>query len=1294
MLVRRMDGTGILAARCAGTAPGQALRWLASALFACLVLLVAGFNPALAVEKAEVDLKLEDNYGRIVITFRERNLLPSYKVNADNGVLVVTFDQPVEMKVDRVPSVLSRYVTIARSDPDGRGARFALTRATKVNTMEAGAKLFLDFMPTDWDGPPPQLPPEVIADLAKRAEEAAKIAREAELLRIAGSKSARLDVRVARAPTFSRFVFKWNIPFEADFSRDGSAVSVAFNRVAQVDLSAIKASLPPFLDDINSEPRDNGIAVVLSVSPSADVRAFREDGTYVVDVQGTTDPATLPPAEAAIQKAIGTQHDVPHDATEEVHAVGAEPPPTEAETRMAVETTTADPAHDGTESHDAAPKAPAAQQVAMADPAASHGADHAAAPAADHSADHAETPAADQAAVPAASHGADHAAPAEHGHEHDADVAPEPSAVPVIEEAIAPVMAEVPVEPAAAEVAVAELPDGANDRVIADDAIRVEAKRIGESTRIVFPYGKEIGSAMFSRGPALWLVFDDPSPIDAGPLQDALAGLARSIEPMKVDDSQAIRIELSEPMLSTLNPDGTFWVVTIGDMVMQPTRPLPVKRAIHDDGTASLDVPFGPVSEIHRIKDPSTGDEVVVVTGKGQPRGLIKPQHFAEVEGLSSAHGLAFVPMVDDLEIRAKNELVTLDRPGGMAVSTALPSKSAAILDVPGAIGASLGGRTGFVNFTGLEAKTVPEFWTKRHQMSDEVAQSREKTERVDKWYKTAAFMLANGLGPETVGVLNLIQAIAPEESTSEKMAMIRAGGSVLMNRPRDVLATIDRPELAESGDAAVWRTIALADLGNFLEARRSLARGEGVIGSFPSVIQKRFLLAGVAVAIELNDYGKARSLLSQVDPRTLNESELAQLDMLNARAVDANGHAADAIDLLSKVVRTENGPIGAEATYRLVKLQRREGLITLDQAIDRLEQLAVAWRGDQIELNTLRTLGQLSIEKSNYRRGFEVMRIAEMIGPEAPTTRLMQEEMQAAFASLFLDGKADEMKPVDALALYYDFRELTPPGRRGDAMVRKLANRLVDVDLLGQAQQLLTYQVENRLRGGARAQVAADLALIQILDKRPDRALLTLSRTRQAELPVAIERQRRTVEARALADTGKPELALDLLRPIAGADIDRLRSDILWSSKRYSEAGDEFERLLGNRWSDEAPLSDQEQVEVLKAGISFSLAQDRLGTDRLRAKFASAMARTSSGPAFDAVTGPIVANGSNFNEVVRSVAGLETMDAFLADYRKRYLEIGGEKPVMVDPGNEPAAQDAPTPGAETQAALPAAPAG
>ena len=48
-----------------------------------------------------------------------------------------------------------------------------------------------------------------------------------------------------------------------------------------------------------------------------------------------------------------------------------------------------------------------------------------------------------------------------------------------------------------------------------------------------------------------------------------------------------------------------------------------------------------------------------------------------------------------------------------------------------------------------------------------------------------------------------------------------------------------------------------------------------------------------------------------------------------------------------------------------------------------------------------------------------------------------------ALFTQIFLGPKGDELPPIDALGMFYEFRELTPIGRRGDELIRRLADRL-----------------------------------------------------------------------------------------------------------------------------------------------------------------------------------------------------------------------------------------------------------
>src|ERR1700709_2774392 len=112
------------------------------------------------------------------------------------------------------------------------------------------------------------------------------------------------------------------------------------------------------------------------------------------------------------------------------------------------------------------------------------------------------------------------------------------------------------------------------------------------------------------------------------------------------------------------------------------------------------------------------------------------------------------------------------------------------------------------------------------------------------------------------------------------------------------------------------------------------------------------------------------------------------------------------------------------------------------------------------------------------YGESLSAARTATRLQPNSDISRAAQDDAAALFAQLFLSPKGDDLPPVDALALFYEYSELTPIGRRGDEMIRRLADRLVAVDLLDQASELLQYQVDHRLEGAARAQVAARLGM------------------------------------------------------------------------------------------------------------------------------------------------------------------------------------------------------------------------
>jgi hypothetical protein len=349
-----------------------------------------------------------------------------------------------------------------------------------------------------------------------------------------------------------------------------------------------------------------------------------------------------------------------------------------------------------------------------------------------------------------------------------------------------------------------------------------------------------------------------------------------------------------------------------------------------------------------------------------------------------------------------------------------------------------------------------------------------------------------------------------------------------------------------------------------------------------------------------------------------------------------------------------DDGPAPAEARLRLIEMRYGRGDLDRAKAIETLEVLSYAWRGNTTELETLRLLARLYVLEARYREAFRQLDAALLSHPGGEITRTFQAEMATVFEDLFLSDKGASIEPIDALAIYYDFSKLTPIGRRGDELIRRLADRLVAVDLLDQAAELLDHQVEFRLAGAAKAQVATKLAMIHLMNRKPAEAVRVLAGSRLRELPQDLREQRILLEARAIAETGRHDAAIEMIENLTGVEAERMRADILWSAKRWREAGEAIEKLLGGRWKNEAALDEIERGDVLRAGIAFALGNETIGLARLRERYAAKI----DGPerqAFDIVASGERKSPKSVGEVARMMSAVDSLDLFIKLYRARF---------------------------------------
>ncbi len=525
-----------------------------------------------------------------------------------------------------------------------------------------------------------------------------------------------------------------------------------------------------------------------------------------------------------------------------------------------------------------------------------------------------------------------------------------------------------------------------------------------------------------------------------------------------------------------------------------------------------------------------------------------------------------------------------------------------------------------------------------------------------------ARFYLSRDLASEAKGVLD-VTAFDEGAMGDGSAQMLRAVANVMLGRGADAMKDLAQAAVGNRSEAPLWRALALAQQGKWSEAREGFRSLETATATLPIELQRYAFHEAVRAAVEARDFGAAQSLLVEFETLGTTRERDADLTVLKGRLMEGLGRLAEALTFYKAAAESPDRPAAARARLREVALRQSIGEIKRDEAAAALESLTTAWRGDEVEAEALQVLGRLYAEDGRYRDGFQVMRTALISYPLSEMTRRIQDEAAVAFESLFLGGKGDAMPPIDALSLFYDFRDLTPVGRRGDEMIRKLADRLVSVDLLDQAAELLQHQVDNRLQGAARAQVAVRLAVIYLIGRKPDRAIQVLRASRSGDLPNELRNQRLMLEARAQSDVGRTELALEVIASMQGREAERLRADVLWKGRRWRDAGEQIEKFYGERWREFAPLSEPERADVLRAAVAYALAEDAIGLDRFRTKYGPKMGEGPDRNSFEVVTAPSNSGTPEFGAVAKVVAAADTLEAFLRDIRAKFSDAGGPAP-------------------------------
>lgn len=772
--------------------------------------------------------------------------------------------------------------------------------------------------------------------------------------------------------------------------------------------------------------------------------------------------------------------------------------------------------------------------------------------------------------------------------------------------------------------------------------------------KVAYSFPRPVAAAAFVRHGVVTLAFETGQDIEPVAQEAIPARVVAGTETFRASRSLTlVRLRLAQETLVRLSPEGGSWTLSLGENTGSPSQPLDIERTIGGDGRTMVRVPLAGTAGIHWIEDKETGERIAIATAYAPAQGIARNQRFVEFRLPVSAHGLAVIADADDVVVRPEANAVAISREEGLTLSQAV-------------LGSTMGAGAQFAiplvfsreMWSANRTGAIRDGWRERAEAASlsEIARGQRTRSRM----QLAEFLVVNELAAEASGILDAVAMDDANAATGARYLLLKALASIRMHRNAEAGKLLAQPVLADVPEAALWRALLDARAQRWQAALIGLQRNADIIDAYPDALQGILRPALVRAATEMRDLAEAERALERLAtlPPEDASSDLKQL--LRARLDEASGLIPEAMRAYDELIGHASRPIAAEARLRWVMLGIEHGKLSAEDALSALETLSMVWRGDEIELRAITQLANTYAQTGRWRDAFQIARHASRFAPDHPLSRRLHDEMAERFEALFLEGKSNSLGRLEALALYFDFKEYTPPGRRGDELVRQLADRLAELDLLEQAGDLLEHQVDNRLAGAARAAVATRLAVLRLMEGKASQALDALHKTRLSGLPVDVKRARLLLEARALSDLSRTDLAIEILEAESGAEVERLRADINWHGKRWREAGEAFERILGERWRGADPLSGQDRLDAMRAAIAYGLSDEVLSLDRLRGKFAAKMADSADAANFAFLTSTNSRQTQRFREIARSISSADTLAEFLTEYRKRYPDQAG----------------------------------
>ncbi|MBF0095212.1 MAG: tetratricopeptide repeat protein [Alphaproteobacteria bacterium] len=800
----------------------------------------------------------------------------------------------------------------------------------------------------------------------------------------------------------------------------------------------------------------------------------------------------------------------------------------------------------------------------------------------------------------------------------------------------------VPVMPVrVAEPVVSETPEGEDE----------EAAFPAHTNKVVslsFSWSQPVAAAVFMRAGHLWVVFDRAQELDIKLLRRLGGDAIRSIEQIPQKSATVVRVLPQPGFNPSVRREGLLWVVDLMHQPLRPKAPIPIKAEPASSAGPRLILQVPDPGPMIPVVDTTVGDTMAVIPVMPQGSGVSPARLYPDFELPVTIQGVVMLRRAENVGARpSRNGIEIIGSGAGLHLS-----RDAERLE----------GKPGAKEEKSLSQIFDIKNWvhdgdqdfTKQRRAMEAAAAAHPKAEnRQGARMELARFHFANGNPSDALGILQVIAGDDPSALNAAPFRALRGAANVMMYRFEEAVEDLGHPSLASNDEAGFWRAAAEAALGAPGAQAEALREKAAALKDYPHRIKTRLALIGAEAAIAASDEMTARSFLEAATSERNTPAEQAAITYWTGRLNELTGSFDLAVSNWEEVEAGLDRLNRARSAMARLELQLRLKRITPADAVEGMERLRFAWRGDAFEYNLLKRLGELQIASGDYGGGLRTFKQIVISYGDNPETPKIADMMRETYDKLYLTKAVEDLPPVTAIALFDEFHDLIPTGEKGDEMIRRLADRLVAVDLLDRAGSLLDNQVKFRLNGIEKAKVGTRLALVHLLNRQPQKAVDSLTESEMPGMSAELSLQRRHLTARALSDLGRTDEATELLTGDKSEDGRLLAAEINWKNKKWAEAAEILEGLV-DKPKRGGKMDPKQARWVLSAATALTLAKDERGVARLRRQYLDGLADADVFDAFNLITTGAEKGVLDYRQVAGKLKLAEGFKAFMGNYGER----------------------------------------